>query len=94
MVKLQLCTDDDCAHLSDVTSPTSFHRLKRVLNSAGSPLSITLRIFLYTSAIFYDVDPYLAKSPSTARHFSFKGYNFDETIFAIMVLPGDVGAWF
>ena len=33
-------------HLSEVTSPTSFHRLKRVLNSAGSPPSITLIMIL------------------------------------------------
>ena len=38
--------DDDKAHLSEVTSPTSFHRLKSVLNSAGSPPSITLIMIL------------------------------------------------
>ena len=47
MVNLQSRERWWLTHLSDVTSPTSFHRLKRVLNSAGSPLSITLRIFVY-----------------------------------------------
>ena len=47
MIMIIHSDDHPRTHLSEVTSPTSFHRLKRLLNSAGSPLSITLVISYY-----------------------------------------------